>query len=266
REWCGGGRWRGSHGRCSGRGGAQATQRRAPLRSRLFVGCTASRDMRPPKRRDPEGARFSLAHLRGGDDRELRQFLFDRAQFEIVDQDRRRYHTDLSSEASAAQDCERRAVLHVLEDIAVVARSENILERFAIEAAETQSTEELFVPIGEELIDQQRHADGPAAALLSTEQTARFGETCSRWEVHLAHDNAVRLIARLDEIEHLLAQLAHRHELAGTDEEIADGRYRCERASRQPRAPVRTFVAADGLPGEQVALEHALIDEAERLG
>src|SRR3954447_21387286 len=75
-------------------------------------------------------------HVRRGDYRQLGQFLFGRMQFEIIDENRRGYHADLRREAGAADERERRGVVHIFECRGIVACGQNVLERAHVEAAE----------------------------------------------------------------------------------------------------------------------------------
>src|SRR4051794_32596167 len=67
-------------------------------------------------------------HGRRGDYRQLGQFLFGGMQFEIVDQNRRGYHADLRREAGAADQRERRGVVHVFKGGGIIAGSKDVLE------------------------------------------------------------------------------------------------------------------------------------------
>ena len=97
----------------------------------------------------------------------------------------------------------------------------------------------------------------PAAA----ENLAGFIQRRRRRKVHFAHNEAVRQIALLDQIDQLLLEFGDRAGFTRPNQQIrGSGNFGAE-ISRQPRAPVGFAVAADRLARAQKIFQNAFLDE-----
>ena len=88
------------------------------------------------------------AMLRRRNHRQLRQLLFHRMQFQIVDQDGGRHHAGLGRDSRRRRsERKRRRAVQILEDRAVVARRQNVFQRARVEAAEAQAAHQFFATV-----------------------------------------------------------------------------------------------------------------------
>src|SRR6185437_15256804 len=108
----------------------------------------------------------------------------------------------------------------------IVAGGEDVLERAGAEVAEAEAADEFLVAIGEDFVSEKRRAHGAAAGRGGEDPAEFFGARRGEREIHFADDDAVGLVALLDEIDQLLLQLGDGYGFRSAHEEVAHGSLR----------------------------------------
>src|ERR1022692_2011176 len=207
------------------------------------------------------------SQLRGRHNGELRRFFFKRMQFHVVDQHRGRDYAALRYIVRAADQRKRRLVVQEFEHIVIVARAQDVFERSRVQTAEPQAAYQFLPAIRIPFVPQHRRAHRMAARLRRiAQQPPHLFERSRRWEIHSAHDRAIRLVALLAHFDQFLLEVRYRYGFRGAHKKIANGRAIRAKAAGQTRPSIGAGKPRRRLPREQKSLQHALFHQRQRPG